>query len=236
MCATNKQLLVEHGAMHVLSGHLEAASAAAGAAAPSHADERIVYNCLLTLRNLSDCAIREEALDALIARLVAMLAAPGVDINVSTCAAGILSNLTCNNDANKLRFVECNGVEVLLRTMLAASGSAPENREDICEPAVCTLRHVTNRHVQAHTAQEAVRYYYGLPVIAPLLQSEQSRWPLLKATIGLVRNLALSDGNLGPLRELGISKNKHLVAFSGSLLDKLSSRSRLTKWFYNIFP
>ena len=49
-----------------------------------------------------------------------------------------------------------------------------------------------------------VRYFYGLPVISPLLQSDQSRWPLLKATIGLVRNLALSDHNLAPLRELGI--------------------------------
>jgi hypothetical protein len=61
-----------------------------------------------------------------------------------------------------------------------------------------------HRHPQAHVAQEAVRYYYGLPVIAPLLQSDQSRWPLLKATIGLIRNLALSDNNLAPLRELGI--------------------------------
>jgi len=82
--------------------------------------------------------------------------------------------------------------------------AGPENKEDICEPAICSLRHVTNRHPQAHVAQEAVRYYYGLPVIAPLLQSDQSRWPLLKATIGLIRNLALSDNNLAPLRELGI--------------------------------
>lgn len=43
-----------------------------------------------------------------------------------------------------------------------------------------------------------------MPVIAPLLQSDSSRWPLLKATIGLIRNLALSDNNLAPLRELGI--------------------------------
>lgn len=58
--------------------------------------------------------------------------------------------------------------------------------------------------LKAQVAQEAVRYYYGLPVIAPLLQSDSSRWPLLKATIGLIRNLALSDNNLAPLRELGI--------------------------------
>lgn len=190
ICPTNKQVLVENGAMQVLSAHLQN---------PSN-DDRIIYNCLLTLRNLSDCAIREDNLDGLIKRLIELLTA-NTDINVSTCAAGILSNLTCNNEMNKIKFVEYNGIEILLRTMLQAG---PENKEDICEPAVCSLRHVTNRHAQAQVAQEAVRYYYGLPVIAPLLQSDQSRWPLLKATIGLIRNLALSDNNLAPLRELGI--------------------------------
>ncbi len=190
VCPTNKQVLVENGAMQVLSAHLQN---------PSN-DDRIIYNCLLTLRNLSDCAIREDNLEGLIKRLIDLLTA-NTDINVSTCAAGILSNLTCNNDMNKIKFVEYNGIEILLRTMLQAG---PENKEDICEPAVCSLRHVTNRHPQAQVAQEAVRYYYGLPVIAPLLQSDSSRWPLLKATIGLIRNLALSDNNLAPLRELGI--------------------------------
>lgn len=190
VCPTNKQVLVENGAMQVLSAHLQN---------PSN-DDRIIYNCLLTLRNLSDCAIREDNLDGLIKRLIDLLTA-NTDINASTCAAGILSNLTCNNEMNKIKFVEFNGIEILLRTMLQAG---PENKEDICEPAVCSLRHVTNRHAQAQVAQEAVRYFYGLPVIAPLLQSDQSRWPLLKATIGLIRNLALSDNNLAPLRELGI--------------------------------
>lgn len=194
ICPTNKQVLVESGAMQVLSAHLQN---------PSN-DDRIIYNCLLTLRNLSDCAIREDNLDGLIKRLIDLLTA-NTDINVSTCSAGILSNLTCNNDMNKMKFVEFNGIEILLRTMLQAG---PENKEDICEPAVCSLRHVTNRHPQAQVAQEAVRYYYGLPVIAPLLQSDQSRWPLLKATIGLIRNLALSDNNLAPLRELGKPLNQ----------------------------
>lgn len=41
-------------------------------------------------------------------------------------------------------------------------------------------------------------------MISPLLEPETSRWPLLKATIGLIRNLALNDNNLAPLKELGI--------------------------------
>ena len=115
-------------------------------------DHRILYNCLLTLRNLSDCAIREENLEGLIKRLIELLNTNS-DFNINTCAAGILSNLTCNNDMNKIKFVEFNGVETILKAMLQAS---PENKEDICEPAVCTLRHVTNRHPQAQTAQEQV--------------------------------------------------------------------------------
>ncbi|CAF0723752.1 unnamed protein product [Brachionus calyciflorus] len=190
VCPENKRVLVENGAMQVLNAHL----------LNVNNDDRIVYNCLLTLRNLSDCAIREDNLESLIKKLIEILSSSG-DINFTTCAAGILSNLTCNNDLNKMKFVEYNGIEIMLRTMLQAGN---ENKEDICEPAVCSLRHVTNRHPQAQVAQEAVRFYYGLPVIAPLLQSDQSRWPLLKATIGLIRNLALSDNNLSPLRELGI--------------------------------
>jgi len=98
VCTENKRVLVESGAMQVLSAHLQN---------PSN-DDRIIYNCLLTLRNLSDCAIREGNMDGLIKRLIDLLTA-NTDINVSTCAAGILYNLTCNNELNKIKFVEYNG-------------------------------------------------------------------------------------------------------------------------------
>lgn len=67
---------------------------------------------------------------------------------------------------------------------------------------VCALRHLTNRHVEAEAAQNAVRLHYGLPVLVKLLHPP-SRWPLIKAVIGLVRNLALCPANHAPLRELG---------------------------------
>lgn len=150
MCPENKRVLVENGAMQVLSTCLQSTQCSQ--------DHRILYNCLLTLRNLSDCAIREDNLEGLIRRLVELLHT-NTDFNVSTCAAGILSNLTCNNDLNKMKFVEYNGVETILKAMLQAGS---ENKEDICEPAVCTLRHVTNRHPQAQTAQEQVNLYFIL--------------------------------------------------------------------------
>jgi len=51
-------------------------------------------------------------------------------------------------------------------------------------------------------AQNAVRESYGIPTIVNLV-NPPSRWPLVKAVIGLIRNLALCPGNHAPLREHG---------------------------------
>lgn len=67
---------------------------------------------------------------------------------------------------------------------------------------VCALRHLTSRHPEAEMAQNAVRLHYGLPVLVKLLHPP-SRWPLIKAVVGLVRNLALCPANHAPLREHG---------------------------------
>ena len=90
-----------------------------------------------------------------------------------------------------------NGVDALVRTIVNAG-----DREEITEPAVCALRHLTSRHVEAERAQNAVRHNYGIQVIVKLLHPP-SRWPLVKAVIGLIRNLALCPANHAPLREHG---------------------------------
>ena len=59
------------------------------------------------------------------------------DVNIVTCAAGILSNLTCNNMKNKMAVCQFGGIEALVRTIIAAG-----DREEITEPAVCALRSV----------------------------------------------------------------------------------------------
>ncbi|OQR70167.1 armadillo segment polarity protein-like [Tropilaelaps mercedesae] len=118
-------------------------------------------------------------------------------MNVVTCAAGILSNLTCNNQRNKLNVCRVQGCEALVRTVIQAG-----DREEITEPAVCALRHLTCRHPEAELAQQAIRRTYGLQVFVKLLHPP-SRWPLVKAVIGLIRNLALCPDNNAPLREDG---------------------------------
>ena len=92
---------------------------------------------------------------------------------------------------------QVGGVDALVRTIVNAG-----NREEITEPAVCALRHLTSRHQEAEMAQNAVRTNYGIQVIVKLLQPP-SRWPLVKAVIGLIRNLALCQANHAPLREHG---------------------------------
>jgi catenin beta 1 len=60
-------------------------------------------------------------------------------------------------------------------------------------------------------SQNAVRLQGGLPTIVRLMHPP-SRWPLVKAVIGLIRNLALCPANHAPLRENGsIPRLVHLL-------------------------
>ena len=61
------------------------------------------------------------------------------DLNIVTCAAGILSNLTCNNQRNKITVCQVGGIEALVRTILQAG-----DREDITEPAVSSVLVLNN--------------------------------------------------------------------------------------------
>ncbi|XP_069763244.1 junction plakoglobin-like isoform X1 [Narcine bancroftii] len=181
VCPSNKPAIVEAGGMQALGFHLNSSS------------PRLVQNCLWTLRNLSDAATKQEGLDPLLATMVQLLSSD--DINVLTCATGILSNLTCNNSRNKVVVCQVHGIVALVNTVLRAG-----EKEDIMEPTVCALRHLTSRHPEAEIAQNDVRINYGIPTVVGLL-NQPFHWPLIKATVGLVRNLALSPANHSALRE-----------------------------------
>ncbi|KAI2653155.1 Junction plakoglobin [Labeo rohita] len=96
------------------------------------------------------------------------------DVNMLTCATGILSNLTCNNARNKALVTQSGGVEALIHAVLRAG-----EKEDVAEPAVCALRHLTSRHPDAELAQNAVRLHYGIPAITKLL-GQPHYWPVVK--------------------------------------------------------
>nr|XP_006638441.1 PREDICTED: junction plakoglobin-like [Lepisosteus oculatus] len=183
VCPSNKPAIVEAGGMQALGKHLTGSS------------QRLMQNCLWTLRNLSDAATKQDGLDGLLQVLVSQLGSD--DVNVLTCATGILSNLTCNNSRNKTLVTQSNGVESLIHAILRAG-----EKEDITEPAVCALRHLTSRHSDAEVAQNAVRMHYGIPAIVKLL-NQPYYWPVIKAAVGLIRNLALCPANQAPLRDAG---------------------------------
>jgi len=192
VCSSNKPAIVDAGGMQALAIHL------------GHASQRLVQNCLWTLRNLSDAGTKLENMETLMQGLVQLLGSN--DVNIVTCAAGILSNLTCNNQKNKVVVCQVGGIEALVRTIIAAG-----DREEITEPAVCALRHLTSRHPECEVAQNAVRLQGGLPTIVRLMHPP-SRWPLVKAVIGLIRNLALCSANHSPLSEHGsIPRLVHLL-------------------------
>merc|ERR1719322_1043269 len=166
VCSSNKPGIVDAGGRQALAMHL------------GHPSQRLVQNCLWTLRNLSDAGTKIEN----------------------------LSNLTCNNQKNKVTVCQVGGIEALVRTIIAAG-----DREEITEPAVCALRHLTSRHPECEVSQNAVRLQGGLPTIVRLMHPP-SRWPLVKAVIGLIRNLALCPANTAPLRENGsIPRLVHLL-------------------------
>lgn len=183
VCNSNKQAIVNCGGVQAVALHLD------------HPSMRLVQNCLWTLRNLSDVATKEENVELLLKRLVELLSCN--DYNVTTCAAGILSNLTCNNSNNKLIVFQMGGIEALVSTLKHVS-----DHDEIAEPIVCALRHLTSRHNEANLAQDSIRINNGLPMVATFLEPPP-RWPLIKADIGFIRNLALRKDNLAPLRELG---------------------------------
>ncbi|XP_032355462.1 junction plakoglobin a [Etheostoma spectabile] len=183
VCPSNKPAIVEAGGMQALGKHLTGST------------QRLMQNCLWTLRNLSDAATKQEGMENLLQVLVGLLSSD--DLNMLTCATGILSNLTCNNAHNKTLVTQGNGVEALIHAILRAG-----EKEDVTEPAVCALRHLTSRHQQAEVAQNAVRRYYGIPAITKLL-NQPYYWPVIKAVVGLIRNLALCPENQAPLRDAG---------------------------------
>jgi catenin beta 1 len=168
-------------------------------------------------------ATKEENIEPLLRSLLALLQHDDADI--VTCCAGILSNLTCNNQRNKVRgdrvfvtwytlcvqqlIVTSGGVERLLTTL-----DTHMDNVAITEPALCALRHSTSRHEYTEQARNALRIangahtahthlhqshlIVGMPIICELLGC--GRPPVTKAALGLVQNLAGCAANMASLR------------------------------------
>ncbi|XP_015786590.1 armadillo segment polarity protein [Tetranychus urticae] len=184
-CQENKRTIIENGGLQALAMHLNTQL-------DSH-----VSNCLFTIRNLSDAAVFQNDLHLLLSNTMDILRFALTDQvtqeNIITCVAGILSNLTCNV-INKQIVRQMGGVELLIGTVIKFG-----SKEEITEPAICALRHLTCRYIEAELASNAILDCEGLGPIISLLKTNS--WPLKKAVVGLLRNLALLDANIVPLRD-----------------------------------
>ncbi|KAL3318188.1 Catenin beta-1 [Cichlidogyrus casuarinus] len=238
VCSMNKPAIIQVGGLDALGRHLISSSNS----------QRLTMNCLWTLRNLSDAAASvtnvsivpgsRNSLQNLLSALIQLLTSS--DPAMVACSAGILSNLTCNNCTNKLLVCQCDGIKQLL----AAVASNP-SRNDILEPCVCALRHLTARHdgEEAARAVLAARDKLdGLPLLTRVLhaataavcpelgllptQNQQQsplNWGLVKAMVGLIRNLALNRELHTCMREYGLVTGLNWLLY-GTLISIFSAR------------
>ncbi len=207
VCSQNKQSLVNFNAMQALSMHLLTPHPANPSTTTTTND--ILQNCLITLRNLSDAATRLNGLEGLVANLLNLLAST-TDFTSSTIAAGILSNITCNNENNKKTALRSNGIQILLTLI---NQNMAVQKTQLVEPCVCALRHITNRHSEQLLAQEQVRTINGLSIITQLMLIKPRSWSVIKAVLGVVRNFCSNQLNANHLRQHGIIEKLMQILF-----------------------
>lgn len=191
VCPSNKPAIVQAGGLQALAPHVRNGSM------------RVQLNILYTIRNLSDEATAgHEQIGPLLRQLLDCLNSTpaGVDDNERLCtAAGALSNLTCNQPAHKQALVQAGAVGALLPLLNSQS-----EREQVLEPVLCTLRHLCQRHPDAEQAAAVLRQPQPISQINRLLTS--TNWCIVRATVQLIRALALDVSSHNSLRDTGITQ------------------------------
>jgi catenin beta 1 len=208
VCGQNKAAMIAMNAMQTLAMHI----------VPQQPQDRVhvshdaVQNCLITLRNLSDAATRLNGLEQLVQNLVHVLDST-TDFTLTTLTAGILSNLTCNNESNKRAAMRASGVQVLLRKVHQSLASP---KPQLVDPCLCALRHITNRHSEMLLAHEQIRSLNGLRVLTEYMSILPRSWPCTKALLGLIRNLCSNQLNAGQLRANSIIEKLMQVLYDAN--------------------
>lgn len=144
-CPANKVDIIENGGINILTHCIR------------RNNHEILKTCLWTLRNLSDVinsSDHGDCINHLVGRILHILNEYDEEPGIITCALGILANLTCNNESIKKYICECDGVNLLLKTI-----AIQRDRCDFCveifEPAVCALCHLMNQTRNPEMAAEA---------------------------------------------------------------------------------
>ncbi|VDK40694.1 unnamed protein product [Taenia asiatica] len=210
-----KQGLVEAGAVQALTQLLNS----------KH--NSLILETLWGLRNLSDQAFHlTDTRDLL--KLLVPLVSSSVE-HIAICSIGCLCNLTCQNATNKATLIEIDGVRALCSCLTAFL-----NRDEVTEPVCSALRNLTHQNEHASLAIRQIHDFGVLKTIVGLLKSDHfpEQLPLVKAVIGLIRNLGLSKSCRRDLQEFAITFNCGLHRFSDALLpNQLGTTDRLIVLF-----
>lgn len=185
-CSQVKSTMISLNAIQILAHHLNS----------NNYD--IVCNSLTAIRNMSDAATRLSGLDPLVQSLLNFLAS-SKDVALMILSAGILSNLTCNNEYNKKTAVSLNAVPILLTTIQSMI-----QHPKLVEPCLCALKHITNKHQDMLLAQEQMRSVNGLAVISDLMSMIPRNMMVMKTLLGLIRNFCSNQLNSAHMRQFSI--------------------------------
>lgn len=211
---------------------------ALGRLVKQNSTQQLRHECVSVLRIISDQATDVPGLQDLLQDLLYAIHQTS-DRNTVMCIAGVLSNLTAGNAANKAHVVRCGGLSGLLDVIhrwTSGVGEAPTPVTDaIVESATCAIRHLLSRHEESRAAQHELQSGQGLQLVAALLGQEERRersgnsrrWvarqyhdPLvMKALCGLVTRAALDPANRVKLGHVGIVAR--LVGFVSVLYAQL---------------
>ncbi|GMT34386.1 hypothetical protein PFISCL1PPCAC_25683 [Pristionchus fissidentatus] len=211
-----KHVLIEKDALFVLYTNLKRAE-----------DPRTRIAILACLRNLSDAVSNEQDHAVIVIALLDIIKDSSLalgggrdgrdDMGYSEdevmYAAGVLSNLTCNNVNNKATVYEASGIGTLVDALRLRPDKSDEM---VTEPALCALRHCTARHANASAAQRALARVGGWGVVVRQLQT--LRPPVVKAALGVVRNAAIPSEN-----RLSLVDSVHGAALIAVTMEILSS-------------
>lgn len=140
-CPENKRDIIQFNGISILTSCIK------------RDNNEILKTCLWTLRNLSDLINRDSYLNLLVARLLQILEEYVEDPCITTCALGILANVTCNNEEIKQFICEQNGVDILINTITDYNIVDQE----IFEPAICALCHLMNQPENPEFAKSVKR-------------------------------------------------------------------------------
>ncbi|BHF84019.1 hypothetical protein SprV_0902716900 [Sparganum proliferum] len=209
VCTECKQGLVEAGAVQALTSLL------------SSSHDSLVLEALWGLRNMSDQAFHLTDTNELLRLLVPLLSS-SVE-HIAICAAGCLCNLSCQNSHNKATVVELGGVPALCACMRRFL-----TRDEVTEPVCAALRNVTHRNSRTETALRQIQAAGALGDVVGLLNadSDPSQLPLVKAVVGLVRNLGLDRDCRRELQKIGTTGRLILILKRADGVFEEASRQR----------